>query len=178
MTDGRISILIADDQELVRSGYKAILSTYPDFEIAGVASDGAEAVELAQRLRPDVVLMDIRMPEKNGIDATRDITRNPLLAQTHVLVLTTFDVDEYVYDALRAGASGFLLKDADPDEIADAIRIVDRGDALIQPSVMKRLVEDFASAAPQAARVKGEHSEALSQLTDREAEIQIGRAHV
>lgn len=171
MTDGRISILIADDQELVRSGYKAILSTYPDFEIAGVASDGEEAVELAQQLRPDVVLMDIRMPKRNGIDATRDITRNPLLAQTHVLVLTTFDLDEYVYDALRAGASGFLLKDADPDEIADAIRIIDRGDALIQPSVMKRLVEDFASAAPQAPRTKEGHSEALSQLTDREAEI-------
>lgn len=171
MTDDRISILIADDQELVRSGYKAILSTYPDFDIVGMASDGQQAVELAQQLRPDVVLMDIRMPKKNGIDATRDIVGNPLLSHAHVLVLTTFDLDEYVYDALRAGASGFLLKDADPDEIADAIRIVNRGDALIQPSIMKRLVEDFASATPQTSRPKGAHAEALSQLTDREAEI-------
>lgn len=171
MSDGKTSVLIADDQELVRSGYRAILSTYPDFEIVGVAADGREAVELAQSLRPDVVLMDIRMPELNGIEATRDITGNPLLSGTHVLVLTTFDVDEYVYDALRAGASGFLLKDADPDEIAEAIRIVDRGDALIQPSVMKRLVEDFAAGGPKAARPKGGHAEALSLLTDREAEI-------
>ncbi len=171
MSDGKTSVLIADDQELVRSGYRAILSTYPDFEIAGVAANGREAVELAQQLRPDVVLMDIRMPELNGIEATRDITGNPLLSGTRVLVLTTFDVDEYVYDALRAGASGFLLKDADPDEIADAIRIVGRGDALIQPSVMKRLVEDFAADARQARRPRGEHAEAIAQLTDREAEI-------
>lgn len=172
MPNEKVKVLIADDQELVRSGYKAILSTYADFEIAGVAKDGAEAVELAQKLQPDVVLMDIRMPIRNGIEATRDIAQNPLLQDTHVLVLTTFDIDEYVYDALFAGASGFLLKDAEPDEIADAIRIIARGDALIQPSVMKRLIEDF-SGARAALRPSGgkEHAEALRSLTDREREI-------
>lgn len=173
MDDGHaISILIADDQDLVRSGYKAILSSYADFEIAGMARNGIEAVELAQALRPDVVLMDIRMPVLNGIDATRDIASNPLLARTHVLVLTTFDVDEYVYDALAAGASGFLLKDADPDEIAEAVRVVARGDALIQPSVMRRLVEAFVSARAQAQPLAGAvRGQAFSQLTGREREI-------
>ena len=145
MDAARIRVLIADDQELVRSGYRAILGTYPDIEVVGAATDGAEAVQMAQQLRPDVVLMDIRMPALDGIAATRDITGNPILASTHVLVLTTFDIDRYVYDALSAGASGFLLKDADPDEIADAVRVVARGDALIQPSVMKRLIRDFAA---------------------------------
>lgn len=168
--DGKITVLIADDQQLVRSGYKAILSTYPDFEIVGVAEDGAEAVQMAQKLKPDVVLMDIRMPNENGIEATRDITGNPLLSNTHVLVLTTFDVDEYVYDALGAGASGFLLKDADPDDIADAVRVVARGDALIQPSVMKRLVETFANSRPSAGASNAAAGE-VSQLTDREQEI-------
>ena len=172
MPDGKIRVLIADDQELVRSGYKAILSTYPDFDIVGVASNGREAVELAQQLHPDVVLMDIRMPELNGIEATRDITQNPMLATTHVLVLTTFDIDAYVYEALGAGASGFLLKDAEPDEIADAIRIVARGDALIEPSVMKRLVETFALSGKGTTAVQeGPHAEQISQLTDREQEI-------
>lgn len=172
MPDDKIKVLIADDQELVRSGYKAILSTYSDFEIAGVAKDGAEAVAMAQELRPDVVLMDIRMPNRNGIEATRDMAQNPLLKDTHVLVLTTFDIDEYVYDALSAGASGFLLKDAEPDEIADAIRIIARGDALIQPSIMKRLIEDFSGArgALRPSGGKG-HADALKSLTDREREI-------
>ena len=116
-----------------------ILSTYEGIEIVGEARNGSQAVEEAQRLRPDVVLMDIRMPEMSGIEACRAITANPLLARTRVLVLTTFDIDEYVYDALGAGASGFLLKDADPDDIAAAIRVVAAGDALIQPSVMRRL---------------------------------------
>ena len=171
MPDDRIRVLIADDQELVRSGYKAILSTYPDFEIVGVAANGREAVELAQQLRPDVVLMDIRMPELNGIEASRDITQNPLLAGTHVLVLTTFDVDEYVYDALEAGASGFLLKDADPDDIAEAIRVVAEGDALIQPSVMKRLVETFTAQRPSRAGGTDGKAKLIAQLTDREQEI-------
>ncbi len=139
-------VLVVDDQDLVRGGFKAILGTYEGIEIVGEARNGADAVQEAQRLRPDVVLMDIRMPEMNGIEATRAITGNPLLAKTRVLVLTTFDVDEYVYDALGAGASGFLLKDADPDEIVAAIRVVARGDALIQPSVMRRLVETFVAA--------------------------------
>lgn len=171
MSEGNVRVLIADDQELVRSGYKAILSTYPDFEIVGVAANGREAVELAQQLRPDVVLMDIRMPELNGIEAARDITQNPLLADTHVLVLTTFDVDEYVYDALEAGASGFLLKDADPDDIAEAIRVVAEGDALIQPSIMKRLVETFVTQRPSGARSSDDRANLISQLTDREQEI-------
>ena len=118
-----IRVLVVDDQDLVRGGFKAILGTYEGIEIVGEARNGADAVQEAQRLRPDVVLMDIRMPEMNGIEATRAITSNPLLAKTRVLVLTTFDVDEYVYDALGAGASGFLLKDADPDEIVAAIRL-------------------------------------------------------
>lgn len=169
----KISVFIADDQDLVRSGYKAILSTYPDFEIVGMAKDGQEAVSLAQKLRPDVVLMDIRMPQKNGIQATRDITENPLLKDTHVLVLTTFDIDEYVYDALDAGASGFLLKDAEPDDIAEAIKIVARGDALIQPSVMKRLVETFAASRCSVSNGKNasEYANVLGSLTDREKEI-------
>lgn len=171
MSEGKVSVLIADDQELVRSGYKAILSTYPDFEIVGVAANGREAVELAQQLRPDVVLMDIRMPELNGIEASRDITQNPLLADTHVLVLTTFDIDEYVYDALEAGASGFLLKDADPDEIAEAIRVVAEGDALIQPSIMKRLVETFVTQRPSASQSSDDRAKLIAQLTDREQEI-------
>lgn len=173
MSDDKIKILIADDQELVRSGYKAILSTYPDFEIVGMARDGAEASEAAQKLLPDVVLMDIRMPIRNGIEATRDITQNPLLKDSHVLVLTTFDIDEYVYDALGAGASGFLLKDAEPDEIAEAIKVVARGDALIQPSVMKRLVETFAANGSQGATdsMKRAYVESVKSLTDREREI-------
>lgn len=171
MSEGKVRVLIADDQELVRSGYKAILSTYPDFEIVSVAANGREAVELAQQLRPDVVLMDIRMPELNGIEASRDITQNPLLADTHVLVLTTFDIDEYVYDALEAGASGFLLKDADPDDIAEAIRVVAKGDALIQPSIMKRLVETFVTQRPSVSQSSDDRAKLIAQLTDREQEI-------
>lgn len=171
MAHDKLTILIADDQDLVRSGYRAILSTYPDFEIVGMARNGDEAVSLSQETRPDVVLMDVRMPVKNGIEATRDITHNPLLSGTRVLVLTTFDVDEYVYDALEAGASGFLLKDADPDEIAEAVRVVGRGDALIQPSVMRRLVEAFVGSRPSARTASGDAAAGLSQLTDREREI-------
>lgn len=173
--DDAIRVLVVDDQDLVRSGFKAILGTYDGIEIVGEARNGAEAVAEAQRLRPDVVLMDIRMPEKNGIEACRDITSNPLLAKTRVLVLTTFDIDEYVYDALGAGASGFLLKDADPDEIAAAIRVVADGDALIQPKVMRRLVETFVAARPRAGWGSAEAADgrraALASLTDREREI-------
>ena len=168
-----IRVLIADDQELIRSGFKAILSTYPDIQVVGVAKDGVQAVEMASTLKPDVVLMDIRMPNKDGIAATRDIAGNPMLADTHVLVLTTFDVDEYVYDALEAGASGFLLKDADPDDIVGGIRVVSKGDALIEPSVMRRLIEDFVEAkdakGPLASTPAG--SSVLGSLTDREREI-------
>lgn len=171
---GTLSILVADDQDLVRSGFRLILGSYEGLSVVGEARNGEEAVYLAQKLRPDVVLMDIRMPVRNGIDATRDITQNPLLAKTHVLVLTTFDIDEYVYDALSAGASGFLLKDAEPDDIVEAIRIVARGDALIQPSVMRRLVETFVASRPRAGQgaLSGAPArQALDALTGREREI-------
>ncbi|WP_165063050.1 response regulator transcription factor [Adlercreutzia sp. ZJ154] len=172
MDDKQIHVLIADDQELVRSGYRAILGTYSDIDVIGAASDGDEAVRMAQLMRPDVVLMDVRMPGKDGISATRDIAHNPLLSGTHILVLTTFDVDRYVYDALEAGASGFLLKDADPDEIVHAIRVVAAGDALIQPSVMRRLVETFAATGKRAVSLGNAESNALlATLTDREREI-------
>ena len=165
-----LRVLIADDQDLVRSGFRLILLSYDGIDVVGEARDGLEAVELAQRLAPDVVLMDIRMPRLNGIDATRDIKANPKLPNTHVLILTTFDLDEYVYDALAAGASGFLLKDAEPDDIAEAVRVVARGDALIQPSVMRRLVETFAASRPYARPAL---AGGLSALTDREREILV-----
>lgn len=173
----KIRVLIADDQELIRSGFKAILSTYPQIEVVGIAKDGLEAVEMASVLKPDVVLMDIRMPNMNGIEATRSIVSNPVLSGTHVLVLTTFDVDEYVYDALSAGASGFLLKDADCDEIVRAIGIVNRGDALIEPSVMSRLVKTFARSSGGAqAATRAASQEIIDSLTEREREILINVA--
>lgn len=175
MKESAIRVVVADDQDLVRSGYRAILGTYPDIVVVGEARDGEEAVLVAQRLKPDVVLMDVRMPRRNGIEATRDITANPTLARTHVLVLTTFDIDEYVYDALAVGASGFLLKDADPDDIAAAVRVVAAGDALIQPSVMKRLVDRFVATRPRAGAPGLDAGRPLAQmlsgLTDREREI-------
>ena len=169
-TERPLRVLIADDQDLVRSGFRLILLSYDGIDVVGEARDGFEAVELAQRLEPDVVLMDIRMPRRNGIEATRDIVANPKLPRTHVLILTTFDLDEYVYDALAAGASGFLLKDSEPDDIVDAVRIVAQGDALIQPSVMKRLVETFAASRPYLHATAGA---GLAALTDREREILI-----
>lgn len=169
-TERPLRVLIADDQDLMRSGFRLILLSYDGIDVVGEARDGFEAVELAQRLEPDVVLMDIRMPRRNGIEATRDIVANPKLPRTHVLILTTFDLDEYVYDALAAGASGFLLKDSEPDDIVDAVRIVAQGDALIQPSVMKRLVETFAASRPYLRATAGA---GLTALTDREREILI-----
>ena len=169
-TERPLRVLIADDQDLMRSGFRLILLSYDGIDVVGEARDGFEAVELAQRLEPDVVLMDIRMPRRNGIEATRDIVANPKLPRTHVLILTTFDLDEYVYDALAAGASGLLLKDSEPDDIVDAVRIVAQGDALIQPSVMKRLVETFAASRPYLRATAGA---GLTALTDREREILI-----
>lgn len=167
---GRLRVLVADDQDLVRSGFRLILLSYDDVDVVGEARDGEEAVDLARLLKPDVVLMDIRMPRLNGIDATRAITQDAELADVRVLILTTFDIDEYVYDALAAGASGFLLKDAEPDDIAAAVRIVAAGDALIQPSVMRRLVETFVASRPR--RQPG-GSPSLAGLTDRERETLI-----
>ena len=172
-----LRVVVADDQDVVRSGFRLILSSYDGLNVVGEAKNGEEAVEATRALRPDVVLMDVRMPVKNGIEATRDIKADPRLSAVHVLVLTTFDIDEYVYDALAAGASGFLLKDADPDDIAAAIRVVAQGDALIQPSVMRRLVETFVASRPRTRRsgaLSGDATAAaLAMLTDRERETLV-----
>ncbi|MFE6282550.1 response regulator [Streptomyces sp. NPDC057877] len=166
MTTGTIRVLIADDQQMVRQGFTVLLNTQPDIEVTGQAVNGLDAVAKVGELVPDVVLMDIRMPELGGIEATRRI----LAAHPHikVLVLTTFDLDEYVYDALRAGASGFLLKDASADQLAEAVRVVAAGDALLAPGITRRLIAEFsrmdgAPRGPLKARV--------GELTERETEV-------
>jgi DNA-binding NarL/FixJ family response regulator len=159
-----IRILIADDQSLVRAGFRLVLENHPDLEVVGEASNGREAVHSAGRLDPDVVLMDIRMPELDGIAATRAITaRHP----ARVLVLTTYDLDEYVYDALQAGASGFLLKDTPPAQLADGIRAVAGGEALLAPTVTRRLIEEFARLGPSRRPQPTE----LDELTPRELDV-------
>jgi DNA-binding NarL/FixJ family response regulator len=160
-----IRVLICDDQALVRAGFRAILEAQPDIEVAGEAENGAEAVALAERRAPDVILMDIRMPLLDGVEATRRLVADGSPAR--VLVLTTFDLDEYVHAAIRAGASGFLLKDVTPAKLLEAIRIVAAGDALLAPSVTRRLLERFASTLPQ----RDHSSEALAALTTRETEV-------
>jgi DNA-binding NarL/FixJ family response regulator len=157
-----IRVLLADDQSLVRAGFRMILRAEPDIEVVGEASDGREAVEQARQLQPDVVLMDIRMPEVDGIDATRRVTA--LDPPPRVLVLTTFDLDEYVYESLRAGASAFLLKDAPEQQLIAAVRVVADGGSLFSPSVTRRLIEQFAQPASPA-------STALAGLTAREREV-------
>jgi DNA-binding NarL/FixJ family response regulator len=162
-----LRILIADDQALVRAGFKMILDAEDDLDVVGEAADGAEAVELARRLKPDVVLMDIRMPELDGIEATRRVVALDGERPVRVLMLTTFDLNEYVYEALRAGASGFLLKDVPPEQLAAGIRIIAQGEALLAPSITKRLIQEFAAAAPVATTPpKG-----LDELTARELEV-------
>jgi DNA-binding NarL/FixJ family response regulator len=157
-----IRVLLVDDQALVRSGFRMILDARDDLEVAGEADDGAIAVELARELDPDVILMDIRMPTLDGVEATRQIAERGLRAR--VLILTTFDLDEYVYAALRAGASGFLLKDVEPAELVDAIRVVASGNALFGPSVTRRLLDHFAAHEDATAP-------SLDTLTQREREI-------
>ncbi len=165
-----IRLLIADDQALVRAGFRMILDAEEDLEVVGEAVDGVQAVERARALRPDIVLMDIRMPGLDGLEATRrlladDGSSEPL--PTKVLMLTTFDLNEYVYDALRAGASGFLLKDVPPEQLAAGIRVVAAGEALLAPAITKRLIQEFARAAPPSP----EPPRGLDELTARELEV-------
>jgi DNA-binding NarL/FixJ family response regulator len=161
----RIRVAVVDDQDVVRSGFAALLETVDDFEVVGTAGDGAAALDLCRRQHPDVVLMDVRMPTMDGIEATRRIVVEEG-ANTRVLVLTTFDLDEYVYDALAAGASGFLLKDATGEELFHAVRVVAAGDALLSPRITRRLVTEFARLRPPPST-----PDALRELTARETEV-------
>ncbi|MEW1549670.1 response regulator transcription factor [Streptomyces tsukubensis] len=168
MTASTIRVLICDDQMMVREGFSVLLNAMPDIEVIGEAVNGREAVTKVAELAPDVVLMDIRMPELNGLDATREIVASS--ADTKVLVLTTFDLDEYVYQALRAGASGFLLKDASARQLADGVRVVAAGEALLAPTVTRRLITEFSriTQAPKAGAVAQ-----VGDLTERETEVLV-----
>ena len=159
-----IRVLLVDDQALVRSGFRLILETREDLDVVGEAEDGREAVELARKLRPDVILMDVRMPNVDGVEATRRLAA--LGSPARVLILTTFDLDEYVYEAIRAGASGFLLKDVQPAQLVDAVRVVAAGEALLAPTVTRRLLDRFAGQLPSS-----EPPPELARLTERELEI-------
>ncbi|MFI7698091.1 response regulator [Nonomuraea sp. NPDC049480] len=159
-----IRIVIADDHLVVRTGFAELLDTQPDFEVAGTAADGAEAVRICRELAPDVVLMDVRMPGMGGIEATRELAGPD---GPRVLILTTFDLDEYVYDALRAGASGFLLKDVTAERLFDAVRVIAAGEALLAPAVTRRLISEFARLGPRADASVA----ALSTLTPRETQV-------
>jgi DNA-binding NarL/FixJ family response regulator len=162
-----IRVLLADDQALLRAGFRVLLESAGDIEVAGEAATGAEAVALAREVRPDVVLMDIRMPDLDGLEATRRIAGDPELAGVRVLILTTFEVDEYIFDALRAGASGFVVKDIEPTELLHAVRVVARGEALLSPTVTRRLIADFASRRERRVAP----ARTLEQLTEREREV-------
>ena len=164
-----IRCLIADDQAMVREGFGALLDAQPDMAVAGHAADGKQAVELARDTRPDVVLMDVRMPVMDGLAATRELLRQRLAG--HVLMLTTFDLDEYVYEALKAGASGFLLKDAPAAELVRAVRVVADGEALLAPSVTKRLIADFTGRPRAGSPASVPAEKQLAQLTPRELEV-------
>jgi DNA-binding NarL/FixJ family response regulator len=163
-----IRVLLADDQGLVRAGFRALLDAEPDIEVVAEAADGVEAVRLTGQTRPDVVLMDIRMPGVDGLEATRRIVADPALAATRIVILTTFELDEYLFEALRVGASGFLVKDTEPVELLRGVRAVAAGDALLSPGVTRRLIAEFAgrgSAQPAVPELS------LEQLTDREREV-------
>jgi DNA-binding NarL/FixJ family response regulator len=161
-----IRVLIADDQELVRAGFRALLDAQSDLDVVGEADDGRQAVQLASEVHPDVVLMDIRMPVLDGLAATREIASNESLADVRIVILTTFELDEYVFEAIRSGAAGFLVKDTKPAELVEAVRVVASGEALLSPSVTRRLIAEFAARAKEPPR-----SEALAELTDREREV-------
>jgi DNA-binding NarL/FixJ family response regulator len=163
-----IRVLLADDQALVRSGFAALLDAEEDIEVVGEAADGEEAVRVASRTRPDVVLMDIRMPGMDGVEATRSITARRELDGVHVVILTTFDLDEYVFESLRAGASGFLVKDTDAGELIKAVRVAAGGEALLTPKITRRLIAEFASRSRRPAAAPG-----LDSLTPREREVVI-----
>ena len=166
-----ITVLLADDQALVRAGFRALLNAEPDIQVVAEAADGLEAVKRAQQTHPDVVLMDIRMPGVDGLEATKRIAADPTLTATKVVILTTFELDEYVFEALRTGASGFLVKDTEPVELLRGVRAVAAGDALLSPSVTRRVIGEFAG--------KGAHSRPIAQpaqldlLTDREREVLV-----
>jgi DNA-binding NarL/FixJ family response regulator len=161
-----ISVLIADDQALVRGGFRALLDAQHDITVVAEAADGDEAMRLALEYRPDVVLMDVRMPGVDGLEATRRIVGDDRLAGVSVVMLTTFDLDEYVFEAMRAGATGFLVKDTEPPELLRAVRVAAGGDALLSPRITRRLIEEFATRAKDPLALPG-----LEQLTDREREV-------
>jgi DNA-binding NarL/FixJ family response regulator len=162
-----IRVLLADDQTLVRSGFRELLERTDGIEVIGEVADGAAAVERVRAERPDVVLMDIRMPVMDGLEATRTLAANRELAEVRVIMLTTFDLDEYVFEALHAGASGFLLKDVEPDELRNAVRVVAGGEALLSPSVTRQLISEFVSRPGRERRPPAE----LAELTEREREV-------
>ena len=162
-----IRVVVVDDQEMVRAGFAALLGAEPDIEVVATAADGAEGVATVRRVTPDVVLMDVRMPVLDGIEATRQLLRDATAPR--VVMLTTFDADDYIYESLRAGASGFLLKDASPTELADAVRVVAAGEALLAPSVTRRVIEQYA-ATSKRRRPKDPR---LAKLTDREREVLV-----
>ncbi len=162
-----ISVVVADDQEIVRAGFSALLATQPDVTVLGSAADGDEAVRMCRELEPDVVVMDVRMPTMDGIEATRQLLGDRDGKVPRILILTTFDLDEYVYDALAAGASGFLLKDVTAERLFDAVRVVAAGEALLAPAVTRRLISEFARLRPKPPL----HDEALADLTPREVEV-------
>ncbi|MFD3502494.1 response regulator [Streptomyces sp. NPDC058676] len=161
-----IRVLLADDQSLVRAGFRALLDAQADIEVSGEAADGEEALRRVRELRPDVVLMDIRMPLLDGLAATRRITEDAALSQVKVVMLTTFELDEYVFEAIRSGASGFLVKDTEPEELLRAVRSVVGGDALLSPGVTRRLIAEFAARSKEPAA-----ADALVRLTEREREV-------
>jgi DNA-binding NarL/FixJ family response regulator len=161
-----IRVVLADDQALVRAGFRALLDAQDDIEVVGEAGDGEEAVRLAAELQPDIVLMDIRMPGSDGLSATRGIAADERSADVRVVILTTFGLDEYVFEAIRSGASGFLVKDTEPEELVQAVRVVAGGEALLSPSVTKRLIGEFAARAKEPLARAG-----LEELTDREREV-------